>query len=154
MTSRWSGGPSPALRAFVVSVALALPAAAQSSDADAGDPGECTASPAPHDECPERCPSYDTCFIAGEGEPSLYYRVERERIGCDGLDCTAASVQLADYCCRRGEFAPSSGEGCGCVLGGAAAAAHPAGALGASLALALLLYRRRPRRGRQDPPTP
>lgn len=113
---------------IAVTFTLASSAAAQNRASDAGEPGDCTRSPEPHDECPERCPSYDTCFILDEGQ--LYYRVDAERFECDGLECRAASERLGDYCCRRGQFAPSENGsgGCGCRLGGADARPERSGA--------------------------
>lgn len=126
-------------------------ASAQPTAPDAGEPGDCTRSREPH-ECAERCPSFDTCFVAEDGQ--LYYRVMSERFQCAGLDCNAASVQLGDYCCERGEYAPSRGDGGGCALTAASAwgRASPGGrssspglgALGV-LSIPLLLVRRRVR---------
>jgi hypothetical protein len=137
-----------------ITATLALPhgAAAQDGASDAGERGACTRSPAPHDECPARCPTYDTCII-DEGR-QLYYRVDGERFECDGLDCRAASDVLADYCCSRGQFAPSEkGKGGGgCSLGGAgsiperSALASGSAWLG-TLAVLLVGRRRRPRGG-------
>jgi hypothetical protein len=82
------------------------------------DGASCMPSTAP--ECPERCPSFDTCFIsAAMGQPArLYYRVPEQRFDCDELDCEQAAVRLNDYCCERGEFAPQQDDdgGGGCVL--------------------------------------
>jgi hypothetical protein len=115
MTMRTLTGWPDALRAIAVGLFWTQLASGQSALPDAGEPGDCTPSSGPHDECPERCPSFDTCYI--EDELQLYYRVEGERFECDGLDCTAASTQLADYCCQRGEYAPShGGGGGGCAL--------------------------------------
>jgi hypothetical protein len=101
-------------------------------------------SEVPHD-CPERCPSFDTCFVpAGDGR--LYYRVGEQRFDCDGLDCTAALVSLGDYCCERGEFAPDSDDGCGCSLVGERQG-HVKGAVAqaqvAALGVGLLYWARR-----------
>lgn len=70
-------------------------------------------------ECTDRCPSFDTCFIdAAMGQPArLYYRIDDQRFDCNGLVCEAAVLQMADYCCQRGEFAPEEGGGDGgCAL--------------------------------------
>jgi len=68
---------------------------------------------------------FATCFVAAAmgQEAHLYYRVEEQRFPCDGLDCVAAAERLGDYCCERGEFAPSKDDGGGCELspGGVAA---------------------------------
>jgi hypothetical protein len=112
-----------ALRTIAVCSLWAQLAIGQSAALDAGEAGECTPSPEPH-ECAERCPSFDTCYI--EGEAQLYYRVEGERFQCDGLDCAAASAQLGDYCCQRGEYAPSRGGGGGCALAVPVPSATPA----------------------------
>jgi hypothetical protein len=99
---------------FAAALVLSAETAAAQSEAPASDEeGECTASRDPP-ECAERCPSFDTCYIdAGEGQ--LYYRVNDQRFDCAGLDCREASASLGDYCCRRGEFAPSRGGG-GCSM--------------------------------------
>jgi hypothetical protein len=139
-----------ALGAFLASLTVALPSAAQrmggtggsgtggsgtggsgtggSSMTGAGgsldDPGAvCTF--AEYAECPERCPMYATCFVSGTGgqESRVYYRVQEQRFECAGLDCDSSAVkQLGDYCCERGEFAPSKGDGGGCLLPGGVAA--------------------------------
>ncbi|HTV18420.1 MAG TPA: hypothetical protein VMG12_07105 [Polyangiaceae bacterium] len=117
---------------------------------DAG--GDCTPSRGPH-ECAERCPSFDTCYI-DEGEGQLYYRVMGERFECDSLDCTAANERLGDYCCQRGEYAPSRGGGGGCALtaGVALDASRTASRAPAGLgALAGLLVVARRRRQTQSP---
>ena len=127
------------------------PSAAQQSGAPDAGAGECTPNPSPH-ECPDRCPRYDTCLISEEDQ--LYYRVNNQRFECDGFDCRAASETLSDYCCSRGEFAPSSGGGGGCSLTGrAAAGATPRAALGGAFlaALGLALAGRRGPRGRRLP---
>lgn len=101
---------------------------------------------APH-ECAERCPSYDTCYIASSAE--LYYQVGDQRFACDGLDCDAASRELGDYCCERGQFAPGSNEsggGGGCTLADTGRS-PPTGAAGLALAVVIgAARRRRPRR--------
>jgi hypothetical protein len=75
------------------------------------DGADCT--PAASTECPERCPTFDTCYLASSGD--LYYRVDEQRFDCDGLDCNAAKLRKDDYCCQRGEFAPDDDDG-GCAL--------------------------------------
>lgn len=108
-------GWQTAFLGITLGLTLTQPAAAQSGAVDAGEAGQCTASLQPHDQCPERCPTYDTCYI--EEELQLYYRVADERFDCNGLQCESASATLADYCCQRGEYAPSrSGGGGGCAL--------------------------------------
>lgn len=109
MTKRTLRGSFEALRALAIGLLWTQLASGQGRAPDAGA-GECTPSREPH-ECAERCPSFDTCYI--EDDAQLYYRVEGERFECDGLDCDAASVQLGDYCCQRGEYAPSKGGGGG-----------------------------------------
>jgi len=105
-------------------------------------------------ECPERCPMFATCFVAAAmgQEAHLYYRVEAQRFACDGLDCNSAALQLGDYCCQRGEFAPSDDDGGGCTLppAGVAADGTPSESsarwLGVGLGLCAVgagLYRRR-----------
>jgi hypothetical protein len=129
-------GRHTALLQIALVLGLAHGAAAQSPAPDAGEAGQCTASLEAH-ECADRCPSFDTCFI-DEGDGRLYYRVKGERFNCAGLDCTAASVELGDYCCQRGEYAPSHGGGGGCSLAGALPSPAAAGAGGgAQLALAV-----------------
>lgn len=111
----------------------------------ADDGAECM-SEAPR-ECPERCPSFDTCFLAGGmGQPArLYYRVEGQRFDCDGLDCVAAAEQMADFCCQRGAFAPDDDDDDGgCALPGGAASGSSGAWLGVVLGIGLLgLGRRR-----------
>jgi hypothetical protein len=131
-----------ALLWIALGLGLTRAAAAQSQAPDAGEQGDCTPSREAH-ECADRCPSYDTCFIE-EGEGQLYYEVKGERFQCDGLDCTAASVELGDYCCQRGDYAPSHGGGGGCALSGSAptpgrALAATAAGVGLAFAAARLL---------------
>lgn len=128
------------------------PSLAQQNDdgdeMDAEPMGQCMASLEPH-ECEERCPSFETCFIAAGGG-RLYYQVEDQRFDCDGLECGEASQRLSDYCCERGEFAPESGGGGGggCSLApGSGTTEHP-GAWLITLASAALVGARR-RRVRQ-----
>jgi hypothetical protein len=118
-----------ALWGIILGLASTRDAAAQTGPVDAGEAGECTPSPQPHDQCPERCPTYDTCYI--EEELQLYYRVDDERFPCEGLDCKAASVTLADYCCQRGEYEPArgGGGGCACALGRAGSALRIVGVI-------------------------
>jgi hypothetical protein len=92
------------------------------------EPGaQCTSEP--HEECPDRCPTFASCFVAAAmgREAHLYYRVDEQRLACDGLDCVAAAERLADYCCERGEFAPSKDDGGGCELSRAGVAANAGG---------------------------
>jgi MYXO-CTERM domain-containing protein len=125
-------------------VLLASPGVAQdepgTSQADAG-PGDCTPSAEAH-ECAERCPRFDTCYVAAGGG-RLYYRVDDQRFECEGLVCGAASQALGDYCCQRGEFAPSKGNG-GCALA-RPQPAPPVPGLAMAAVAALGLLRRRPR---------
>jgi hypothetical protein len=151
MNHRMTGWQA-ALLGIAATLALPHDAAAQNGVSDAGELGECTRSPAPHGECPERCPRYDTCFI--QEEEQLYYRVDDQSFECDGLECRAASEMLADYCCSRGQFAPSEkGKGGGgCWLGGAGSipersAAASGSALLGTLAVLLAGRRRWPRGG-------
>lgn len=113
MRRRTLGGWRHVLRGIAAGLLSSQLASAQGAAPDAGQSGDCTPSREPH-ECAERCPSFDTCYI-DEGDGQLYYRVMNERFECDGLDCTAASTRLGDYCCRRGDYAPSRGGG-GCTL--------------------------------------
>jgi hypothetical protein len=115
MIHRRLTGWHSALRGIALGLTLAQGAAAQSGAPPAEQEGDCMASREPH-ECPDRCPSFDTCYI-DEGEGLLYYRVGDQRFDCEALDCKQASTVLADYCCQRGEFAPpSGGGGGGCAL--------------------------------------
>jgi hypothetical protein len=116
MTDRRLTGWHSALRGIALGITLAHAAAAQSGAPPAEEEGDCMPSREPH-ECPDRCPSFDTCYI-DEGDGLLYYRIGDQRFDCDGLDCRQASTTLADYCCRRGEFAPPSGGGGGCAMHG------------------------------------
>jgi len=105
--------------------------------------GQCTASEEPH-ECADRCPSFDTCFIAG-GDGQLYYQVGEQRFDCKGLECGAATTALGDYCCQRGEFAPRrDDDGGGCNIGTRRGPAPPVlgGWCGLALALAVTRHRR------------
>ena len=144
MTTRTLTGWPGALRGIAVGLFWTQLASGQSAALDAGEPGDCTPSPEPH-ECAERCPSFDTCYI--EDDAQLYYRVEGERFECDGLDCAAASTRLGDYCCERGEYAPSrGGGGGGCTLASPVPSEQGgrSSALGACLgALGLMLASRR-----------
>ena len=83
------------------------------------DPGaSCTS--AAHAECPDRCPMFATCSVGssmGQGL-RLYYRVDEQRFDCAGLNCEAAVSELGDYCCERGEFAPSDDDEGGCAVPG------------------------------------
>jgi len=171
-----------ALGAFIASLCVALPSAAQQgmggsgggggtggsgtggsgtgggggsggssmtgSGGSADDPGaECVFAEQP--ECPDRCPMYASCVVSTGGQDlRAYFRVEEQRFECDGLACDPAATQLADYCCRRGEFAPSDEDG-GCTLspGGLAAGGSSSESLAPWLGLALCatsvgLYRR------------
>ncbi len=123
MTKRTLTGWPDALRGIAVALFWTQLASGQGAALDAGERGDCTPSREPH-ECAERCPSFETCYI--EDDAQLYYRVEGERFQCDGLDCAAASIQLGDYCCQRGEYAPSRGGGGGCALEVPVPSARPA----------------------------
>jgi hypothetical protein len=80
------------------------------------EPGAVCNAPEAQSECPERCPAFTSCVVTAMGQdPYLYYRVDDQRFDCDGLNCVAAAQQLGDYCCERGEFAPSK-DGGGCAL--------------------------------------
>jgi hypothetical protein len=118
-------------------LSFAQPAAAQGGQGGGSgrEPvGQCTPSREPH-ECADRCPSFDTCFIAG-GDGQLYYQVDEQRFDCDGLVCEAAIGELGDYCCERGAFAPpSQDEGGGCSM--STRGRPPPALLGGSFALAL-----------------
>lgn len=144
--SRRAGGR----RGITLGLLLGAPSLAQAVDAGNDPPGQCMPSGEPR-ECPDRCPSFETCVISSAGgELELYYRVDGQRFECDGLECNSANRSLADYCCRRGEFAPSQrggGGGDGCALRPSSSAAAPSGGgmiagLATSL-LALALRRRR-----------
>jgi hypothetical protein len=124
------------------SSALLAQNGSSTSQADAG-PGDCTASAEPH-ECAERCPSFDTCYVAAGGG-RLYYRVEDQRFECKGLECGAASQALGDYCCERGEFAPNQGGGDGCALAAPPRAASLQWIVTAAVAASVALMRRRER---------
>lgn len=113
MAKRTLTGSSNALGAIAVGLFWTQLASGQGATPDAGEAGDCTRSPEPH-ECAERCPSFDTCYI--EDDARLYYRVAGERFECDGLECAAASMRLGDYCCERGEYAPARDDGGGCWL--------------------------------------
>ena len=119
------------LRALALSWLFAAPSLAQNGGAGA-DPlpsGECMSSREPH-ACGARCPSFDTCLVAGDEK--LYYQVDEQRFDCVGFDCRAANESLSDYCCQTGEFAPpppeenEEDEGGGCALAGGAGAASGA----------------------------
>jgi LPXTG-motif cell wall-anchored protein len=81
----------------------------------------------------------------------LYFKFDDQVFQCDGLDCGSAAQSLDDYCCERGEFAPSK-DGGGCTLPAGASTAlrgesgttNPGllGVGGALLAGALILRRR------------
>ena len=136
-----------ALRGIAVGLSWTQLASGQGAAPDAG--GDCTPSRGAH-ECADRCPSFDTCYI-DDGDGQLYYRVMGERFDCDGLDCTGANERLGDYCCQRGDYAPSRGGGGGCGLTAAGVnAAEPDGTapawLGAlaGLSVAACGVRRRP----------
>lgn len=113
------------------------------------DGAECMA--AVPQECPERCPSFDTCFL--DQPARLYYRVDAQRFDCDDLDCEAAALRMADYCCQRGEFAPDEDDGDGgCALPGTPGE-HSAGGtawLGVALGVGALSLGRVRRRRQQE----
>ena len=150
------------LRVIALLVLLAAPSLAQDGGSDPRPSGQCMPSREPH-ECAERCPSFDTCFVA-TGDGQLYYEVGDQRFGCAGLECSAANQLLADYCCRRGELAPppSQGgdeEGGGCSLtfsGGASSGGASSnggmGMIGGLWAGLLGLALRRRRSGEQRSP--
>jgi hypothetical protein len=114
---------------IAVALLFAIPSQAQQGGAGprAGE-GDCMPSRGAH-ECALRCPSFDLCTVkrANGAIDYLYYRVDSERFDCSGLDCTAATQSLGDYCCRRGEFAPPRGDA-------AAAGGDDGGSGGCSLA--------------------
>jgi MYXO-CTERM domain-containing protein len=116
MNIRWTHGRT-ALHGIALVLALTSLASAQNApdedEPSEGEEADCMPSREPH-ECSDRCPNFDTCFVAADAQ--LYYRVDDERFDCEGLDCAAASVTLGDYCCRRGEYAPDSGGGGGCTV--------------------------------------
>jgi hypothetical protein len=125
----------------VLAAALAVGSARAQATGDAGLPeGSCQSDEFP--QCPERCPTFDTCIVS-EGDGALYYQVEEMRFDCDGLDCREATQRLGDYCCQRGEFAPGSG-GCDCRLSPPAGApdAEPLALAGLGLAVACRALRR------------
>lgn len=146
--SRFWRYAAPAVLAF--GSGLAAPALAQPRrDAGAADEGNCMTSGAQL-ECPERCPSFETCSVMEDDALRVYYRVDDQRFDCDGIACAAASERLGDYCCERGEFAPSTDDGCGCSLVGArgqgrtaAGAPGSLGAYAACIGVALAICRRR-----------
>jgi hypothetical protein len=112
MMNRWMTGWQTAFLGIALGlglVSMSAPGRAQ----DAGLEGDCTRNTHP---CAERCPAYDTCYISDDQQ--IYYSVMGRRFDCEGLDCGAAGVTLEDYCCERGEFAPSAkkGDGGGCNL--------------------------------------
>jgi hypothetical protein len=155
MMNRRVTGWQGALRGIALALAVAhivspRSVAAQGGASGADEEGDCTPSRDPP-ECADRCPSFDTCYI-DDGEGQLYYRVNAQRFDCDGLECREASATLADYCCRRGQFAPSRGGGGGCTLQpeSGAASAYGRGSGSWLVALGACLARRgvAPRRGR------
>ena len=105
MVTWWTKKTRAALHGIALALTLGSAALAQDApNSDAPEQGtgpdaDCMPSRQPH-ECPDRCPSYDTCFVSEDEQ--LYYRVDDQRFDCDGLDCGAASVTLGDYCCGRG----------------------------------------------------
>jgi hypothetical protein len=116
MMDRPMTGWQTVLRGIAAALAVAHAAAAQSGTSDAGAEGSCLKSEDPA-ECPDRCPTFDTCYIDDGKDGRLYYRVNGRRFDCNALECRAASASLADYCCQRGQFAPSD-DGGGCSLKG------------------------------------
>lgn len=147
MTRGMLMGWRDALRGIAVGVFWTQLASGQAAAPDAG--GDCTPSRGAH-ECAERCPSFDTCYI-DEGEGQLYYRVMGERFECDGLDCSAANEQLGDYCCQRGEYAPSRSGGGGCALTTSGDASEPARDVRLGVLAALLVVAGRARRRARTP---
>jgi hypothetical protein len=135
MMNRWMRGWQTAFLGIALGLGLAsvtTPGRAQ----DAGLEGECTRSTHP---CAERCPAYDTCYISDDAQ--IYYSVMGRRFDCNGLDCGAAGVTLGDYCCARGEFAPSAADddGGGCSLSPAASQQVAAGGAGSGVWLGALV---------------
>jgi hypothetical protein len=152
-TSRLSRSPG-VLRAIALLLLLAAPSLAQNGGAG-GDPlpsGECMPSREPH-QCAARCPSFDTCLVAGDEQ--LYYQVDERRFDCVGFDCRAANESLSDYCCQTGEFAPPSPDededdgGGGCTLTSSKDNLGIVAGLWAGL-LGLALRRRRLRQSLQE----
>jgi hypothetical protein len=123
MMNRWMKGWQTAFLGIALNLAL-LGTSAPGRAQDAGLEGDCTRNTHP---CAERCPAYDTCYVSDDEQ--IYYSVMGRRFDCNGLDCAAAGVTLEDYCCERGEFAPSArdDEGGGCGLSRAAPDAPEAG---------------------------
>ena|SRR5688572_25942741 len=114
MMNRWMRGWQTAF--FGIALGCGVFSSVRTSRAqDAGLEGDCTRNT---HSCAQRCPTYDTCYISDDQR--IYYSAPGRRFDCDGLDCAAAVASLGDYCCERGEFAPSaekddSGGGCGLV---------------------------------------
>jgi hypothetical protein len=143
MIDRAMTGWRTAFSGIALALAFDQPAAAQSGPSEA-EPGECMPSPEPH-ECPDRCPSFETCYI-DDGDGLIYYRVGDQRFDCDELDCRQASTTLGDYCCLRGQFAPSSEDGGGgCALRPGADRGNGTAAGSCLAALGVVLARRRGR---------
>lgn len=147
MMNRWMKTRA-ALHGIALALTLASRALAQEAPPDDG--ADCMPSREPH-ECSDRCPSYDTCFVSDEAR--LYYEVGEQRFDCDGLDCSAASQTLGDYCCGRGEFAPAKDDdgGCGVARGRPSSGASGALAFAALAALAAWPRRRALARGGRAP---
>lgn len=118
-----------------------------------GDDASCMPGAGPAD-CQDRCPSFDTCTVlTSSGQiDHLYFKLDDQVFQCAGLDCGSAAQSLDDYCCQRGEFAPSK-DGGGCTLPDGASAARVSesgsatnhallGVWGVLLAGALIMRRR------------
>jgi hypothetical protein len=99
------------------------------------DDASCMPSAGP-EECQDRCPSFDTCTVlTSRGDlDHLYFKLDDQLFQCDGLDCNGAAQSLDDYCCQRGEFAPSKDGGC-TLPGGVSAALGGEGGTGTRHAL-------------------
>ena len=133
MMNRWMTGWQTAFLGIALACGLASWSRASRAQ-DAGLEGDCTRNT---HSCAQRCPSYDTCYVSDD--ELIYYNAAGRRFDCAGLDCGAAVARLEDYCCERGEFAPSADkdDGGGCDLAGARGRPGSDGAggwwLGASL---------------------
>jgi hypothetical protein len=122
------------------------------SGGGAAVPANCQVAPAV--ECPDRCPTFNTCTAETDaGDLALYYSVDDQRFDCDGIKCEVAASQLQDYCCQRGAFAPSSDDGGGCALaphpGTARSGAASSENVWACLGVGVGLFARRRRRRSQ-----
>jgi hypothetical protein len=113
MMNRWMTGWQTAFLGIALGLGVTSTSATGRAQ-DGGLEGDCTRNTHP---CAERCPAYDTCYISDDQQ--IYYSVMGRRFDCNGLDCGTAGVTLENYCCERGEFAPSAGDddggGCGLI---------------------------------------